>query len=191
MSLPSFQSELGHHFGLGASFAAGDRWTSGQIFALRDECVFEQHRFRPAPVFPIRSNGTATIQPQLIRSCGDFLFSWVNNSGDFHGLADGAHFTHHLCCMACHGRFPSSRALSRNGWVSRIQHSGFLGPAGLFWVRVGGPTKSCRCETQGNIEALLPSASHSKSYGVWFTSREQRTCMPQLKSPHIRSDRSL
>jgi len=53
MSLPS---EIGRHFGLGASIAAGDRWTSRQIFALRDECVLE-HRFCPEPVFLIRSNG--------------------------------------------------------------------------------------------------------------------------------------
>src|ERR1017187_2252302 len=57
MSLPW---ELGQHFGLGASIAATDRCTSEQIFALHDECVFE-HRFRPEPVFLIRSNGTAPL----------------------------------------------------------------------------------------------------------------------------------
>ena len=55
MSLPS---DLGHHFGLAASIAAG---------------VFER-RFCPEPVLLIRSNGTAVVQPQLIRSCGDFAF---------------------------------------------------------------------------------------------------------------------
>ena len=96
----SLPSELGQYFELGASITAGDRRTSTQIVALRDECVFE-HRFCPEPIFFIRSNGTPVVLPQLICKVGDFAFSWADGCGGFHGFTYRAPFSHHHCCVAC------------------------------------------------------------------------------------------
>jgi hypothetical protein len=55
----SLHAELDQYLELGTSIAMGDRWPFRQVFALRDECVFE-HRFCPEPVFLMRSTG-ATV----------------------------------------------------------------------------------------------------------------------------------
>src|ERR1035441_2917019 len=88
MALPS---ELDQHFGIGASNVAGDRWTPRQMFAPRGECVSE-HRFRPQPVFLIRSDGAAVVQPQLICNYGNFTCSWADRGGGFHGYTYRAAF---------------------------------------------------------------------------------------------------
>ena len=56
---------------------------AGGIFVPEHECVPE-HRFRAEPVVLVRSDGTTSVQPQLICNCGDFLFSWAGNL--LHGL---------------------------------------------------------------------------------------------------------
>jgi hypothetical protein len=55
-----------------------DWWKFGLFFAPRGECLPE-HGFRPEPVFSIRSDRTAAIQPQLVRIGGNFVFSWPDN----------------------------------------------------------------------------------------------------------------
>jgi hypothetical protein len=70
-----------------------DPRTARGIFIPDYERVSE-HRFRAEPVVLIRSDGTTSVQPQLVCNRGDFLFSWAGNL--LHGLPHS--------CSICAGR---------------------------------------------------------------------------------------